>query len=104
MSERDGFCQIIQELEKQRIEVMCNILSRYNLQMSSFGQTLKHVRPYVHLPHKHPFNPLTDIMTNRRCIFTRVLFPGTKTDRTGGPEGGHGQRLTSPGGAKQYPN
>uniref|UniRef100_A0A3Q3VZC0 Osteoclast-stimulating factor 1 n=1 Tax=Mola mola TaxID=94237 RepID=A0A3Q3VZC0_MOLML len=34
--------QITQELEKQRIEVMCNILSRYNLQMSSFGQTLKH--------------------------------------------------------------
>ncbi|XP_030285246.1 nostrin isoform X1 [Sparus aurata] len=34
--------QIIQELEKQRIEVLCNILNRYNLQMSSFGQTLKH--------------------------------------------------------------
>ncbi|XP_053184654.1 nostrin [Scomber japonicus] len=34
--------QIIQELEKQRIEVLCNILTRYNLHMSSFGQTLKH--------------------------------------------------------------
>ncbi|KAM9342257.1 nostrin [Pholidichthys leucotaenia] len=34
--------QIIQELEKQRIEVLCNILSRYNLHMYSFGQTLKH--------------------------------------------------------------
>uniref|UniRef100_A0A672YEH3 Osteoclast-stimulating factor 1 n=1 Tax=Sphaeramia orbicularis TaxID=375764 RepID=A0A672YEH3_9TELE len=34
--------QIIQELEKQRIELQCNILSRYNLHMSSFGQTLKH--------------------------------------------------------------
>ncbi|XP_073329845.1 nostrin [Pagrus major] len=34
--------QITQELEKQRIEVLCNILNRYNLQMSSFGQTLKH--------------------------------------------------------------
>ncbi|XP_028249207.1 nostrin isoform X2 [Parambassis ranga] len=34
--------QIVQELEKQRIEVLCNILSRYNLHMSSFGQTLKH--------------------------------------------------------------
>ncbi|CAJ1079338.1 nostrin [Xyrichtys novacula] len=34
--------QIIQEMEKQRIEVLCNILSRYNLYMSSFGQTLKH--------------------------------------------------------------
>ncbi|XP_040912410.1 nostrin [Toxotes jaculatrix] len=34
--------QIIQELEKQRIEVLCNILNRYNLHMSSFGQTLKH--------------------------------------------------------------
>ncbi|KAM4558057.1 nostrin isoform 3-T3 [Odontesthes bonariensis] len=34
--------QIIQDLEKQRIEVLCDILSRYNLHMSSFGQTLKH--------------------------------------------------------------
>nr|XP_020450468.1 nostrin [Monopterus albus] len=34
--------QIIQELEKQRIEVLCNILNKYNLHMSSFGQTLKH--------------------------------------------------------------
>ncbi|XP_049449805.1 nostrin [Epinephelus fuscoguttatus] len=34
--------QIIQELEKQRIEVLCNTLNRYNLHMSSFGQTLKH--------------------------------------------------------------
>ncbi|XP_034429816.1 nostrin [Hippoglossus hippoglossus] len=34
--------QIIQELEKQRIEVLCNILNRYNLHMSGFGQTLKH--------------------------------------------------------------
>ncbi|XP_022596959.1 nostrin isoform X3 [Seriola dumerili] len=34
--------QIIQELEKQRIELLCNILNRYNLHMSSFGQTLKH--------------------------------------------------------------
>ncbi|KAM9851282.1 nostrin isoform 2-T2 [Aulostomus maculatus] len=34
--------QIIQELEKQRIEVLCNILTRYNLHMSSFGQTLTH--------------------------------------------------------------
>ncbi|XP_056244521.1 nostrin isoform X2 [Seriola aureovittata] len=34
--------QIIQELEKQRIELLCNILNRYNLHMSSLGQTLKH--------------------------------------------------------------
>ncbi|XP_069009863.1 nostrin isoform X2 [Embiotoca jacksoni] len=34
--------QIVQELEKQRIEVLCNILSRYTLHMSSFEQTLKH--------------------------------------------------------------
>ncbi|CAG5865567.1 unnamed protein product [Menidia menidia] len=34
--------QIIQELEKQRIEVLCNILSRYSLHMSSFEQALKH--------------------------------------------------------------
>lgn len=38
------FPQILQELEKQRIEVLCNILNRYHLQMTSFGQTLKHVR------------------------------------------------------------
>ncbi|TWW76262.1 Nostrin BM247 -like protein [Takifugu flavidus] len=36
------FLQILQELEKQRIEVLCNILNRYHLQMTSFGQTLKH--------------------------------------------------------------
>ncbi|XP_040056980.2 nostrin isoform X1 [Gasterosteus aculeatus] len=34
--------QIIQELEKQRIEVLCSMLSRYNLHMSSFGQIIKH--------------------------------------------------------------
>ncbi|XP_034042973.1 nostrin [Thalassophryne amazonica] len=34
--------QIIQELEKQRIEILCNILNRYNLHMSSFGQTVVH--------------------------------------------------------------
>ncbi|KAM6934184.1 nostrin [Xenentodon cancila] len=34
--------QIVQELEKQRIEVLGNILSRYNLHMSSFGQTVTH--------------------------------------------------------------
>ncbi|KAM4608982.1 LOW QUALITY PROTEIN: nostrin [Polymixia lowei] len=34
--------QIIQELEKQRIEILCNILNRYNIHMSSFGQTLIH--------------------------------------------------------------
>ncbi|KAM3861969.1 nostrin [Diretmus argenteus] len=34
--------QIIQELEKQRIEILYNIINRYNLHMSSFGQTLIH--------------------------------------------------------------
>ncbi|CAB1328471.1 unnamed protein product, partial [Coregonus sp. 'balchen'] len=34
--------QIIQELEKQRIEVLCNILNEYNLHMASFGQTFVH--------------------------------------------------------------
>ncbi|KAM8856543.1 nostrin isoform 2-T2 [Spinachia spinachia] len=34
--------QIIRELEKQRIEVLCSMLSRYNLHMSSFGQIIKH--------------------------------------------------------------
>ncbi|CAB1435036.1 unnamed protein product [Pleuronectes platessa] len=41
--------QIIQELEKQRIEVLCNILSRYNLHMSGFGQTLKHGQRQIEL-------------------------------------------------------
>ncbi|XP_014915577.1 nostrin isoform X2 [Poecilia latipinna] len=35
-------CQVIQELEKNRIEVLCNLLSKYNLHMSTFSQTLKH--------------------------------------------------------------
>lgn len=62
--------QIILELEKQRIEILCNILSRYNLQMSSFGQTLKHVRhPNLHLDHKHPLNTLVDIITVHFCCF-----------------------------------
>ncbi|XP_038136176.1 nostrin isoform X1 [Cyprinodon tularosa] len=34
--------QITQELEKHRIEVLCKLLSRYNLHMSTFSQTLKH--------------------------------------------------------------
>ncbi|XP_037345471.2 nostrin [Pungitius pungitius] len=34
--------QILHELEKQRIEVLCGMLSRYNLHMSSFGQIIKH--------------------------------------------------------------
>uniref|UniRef100_A0A8K9V0S2 Osteoclast-stimulating factor 1 n=1 Tax=Oncorhynchus mykiss TaxID=8022 RepID=A0A8K9V0S2_ONCMY len=34
--------QIIQEVEKQRIEVLCNILSKYNLHMASFRHTLVH--------------------------------------------------------------
>ncbi|XP_072300410.1 nostrin isoform X2 [Eucyclogobius newberryi] len=34
--------QIIQEMEKQRMEVLGEALSRYNLHMSSFGQALKH--------------------------------------------------------------
>ncbi|KAK0150908.1 Nostrin [Merluccius polli] len=34
--------QIIQEMEKQRLELLSNTLDRYNLHMSSFGQTLVH--------------------------------------------------------------
>uniref|UniRef100_A0A673XBM1 Osteoclast-stimulating factor 1 n=1 Tax=Salmo trutta TaxID=8032 RepID=A0A673XBM1_SALTR len=34
--------QIIQEVEKQRIEVLCNILNKYNLHMASFRHTLVH--------------------------------------------------------------
>ncbi|XP_051937524.1 nostrin [Hippocampus zosterae] len=41
--------QVVQELEKQRIEVLCNILTRYNLHMSSFGQTLKHGQKQIEL-------------------------------------------------------
>lgn len=38
--------------------------------MSSFGQTLKHVRhPDLHLDPKHPFNPLVDIITVHFCCF-----------------------------------
>uniref|UniRef100_A0A8C7ZPN9 Nitric oxide synthase trafficking n=1 Tax=Oryzias sinensis TaxID=183150 RepID=A0A8C7ZPN9_9TELE len=39
--------QIILELEKQRIEVLCNILNRYNLHMSSFEKTLKHSQKQI---------------------------------------------------------
>ncbi|KAI4805730.1 hypothetical protein KUCAC02_010329 [Chaenocephalus aceratus] len=39
--------QVIQELEKQRIEVLFNILNRYNLHMSSFGQTLQHAQKKI---------------------------------------------------------
>lgn len=53
------FFQIIQELEKQRIEVLCNILTRYNLNMCSFGETLKHVRnPDLNLAHKYIYTHL----------------------------------------------
>uniref|UniRef100_A0A672IZE5 Nitric oxide synthase trafficking n=1 Tax=Salarias fasciatus TaxID=181472 RepID=A0A672IZE5_SALFA len=34
--------QVLQEMEKQRIEVLFNSMSRYSLYMSGFGQTLKH--------------------------------------------------------------
>lgn len=63
------FLQITQELEKQRIEVLCDILNRYNLQMSSFGQTLKHVRH--HWPaYKYTLNHSVCVTTNTRCIHT----------------------------------
>ncbi|XP_041940180.1 nostrin [Alosa sapidissima] len=39
--------QIIQELEKQRIEILCNILNKYGLYMSSFGQTLLHCQKQI---------------------------------------------------------
>ncbi|XP_063070741.1 nostrin [Engraulis encrasicolus] len=39
--------QIIQELEKQRIEVLSNILNKYGLYMSSFGQTLQHCQKQI---------------------------------------------------------
>ncbi|KAJ8255336.1 hypothetical protein GJAV_G00203710 [Gymnothorax javanicus] len=39
--------QIIQELEKQRIEILSNILHKYGLYMSSFGQTLIHCQKQI---------------------------------------------------------
>ncbi|KAJ8352302.1 hypothetical protein SKAU_G00237780 [Synaphobranchus kaupii] len=39
--------QIIQELEKQRIEILSNILHKYSLYMSSFGQTLVHCQKQI---------------------------------------------------------
>ncbi|XP_056280054.1 nostrin isoform X1 [Pseudoliparis swirei] len=41
--------QITQELEKQRIEVLCNLLSIYKLHMSSLGQTLQHGQRQIEL-------------------------------------------------------
>ncbi|KAJ8282356.1 hypothetical protein COCON_G00048750 [Conger conger] len=39
--------QIIQELEKQRIEILSNILNKHSLYMSSFGQTLIHCQKQI---------------------------------------------------------
>ncbi|XP_018596998.1 nostrin isoform X2 [Scleropages formosus] len=39
--------QVVQELEKQRIEILCNILNKYNLYMISFGQTLIHCQKQI---------------------------------------------------------
>nr|XP_023672082.1 nostrin isoform X1 [Paramormyrops kingsleyae] len=39
--------QVVQEMEKQRIEILCNILNKYNLHMSSFGQTLIHCQKQI---------------------------------------------------------
>ncbi|XP_041720948.2 nostrin [Coregonus clupeaformis] len=39
--------QIIQELEKQRIEILCNILNKYNLHMASFRHTLVHSQKQI---------------------------------------------------------
>ncbi|XP_049583835.1 nostrin isoform X1 [Syngnathus scovelli] len=45
---KNGY-QVVQELEKQRIEVLCNMLTQYKLHMSSFGQTLKHSQKQIEL-------------------------------------------------------
>ncbi|XP_048842560.1 nostrin isoform X2 [Brienomyrus brachyistius] len=39
--------QVVQEMEKHRIEILCNILNKYNLHMSSFGQTLIHCQKQI---------------------------------------------------------
>ncbi|XP_030643094.1 nostrin [Chanos chanos] len=41
--------QIIQELEKQRIEMLSRILNKYNLNMASFGQTISHCQKKLDL-------------------------------------------------------
>lgn len=89
--------QIIQELEKQRIEVLYNIMNKYNLHMSGFGQTVTHVRhPDLRsAPHKHTVNHLI----TRDCLL--LLLPGPKTDRTSNSKGGHRQRHTNHGRGKQ---
>lgn len=56
--------QIMQELEKQRLEVLCNMLKKYNLYMSSLGQTLKHVSHRdIHHSHQYILHPNMDIIT-----------------------------------------
>lgn len=61
--------QIVQELEKQRIELLCNILNRYNLQMYSFGQTVKHVSLPASIPQRR-LNHFKDINTHPHlCYF-----------------------------------
>lgn len=59
-----AFFQIIQELEKQRIEVLCNMLNKYKLHICSFGQTLKHVS-HLDIQHSHQYtlHPIMDIIT-----------------------------------------
>ncbi|XP_076859059.1 nostrin [Brachyhypopomus gauderio] len=39
--------QIVQDLEKQRIEALCNTLNKYSLYMSSYNQTLAHSQKQI---------------------------------------------------------
>ena len=52
--------QIIQELEKQRLEILSTTLDRYRLHTLGFGQSLLQVRLYsiTFIPHDHVANIL----------------------------------------------
>lgn len=67
ISQRCFLFQILQELEKQRIEVLCNILNRHNLHMSSFGQALIHVR-HPDLKHINPCDGYYDLYIHFCCF------------------------------------
>lgn len=67
--------QIVQELEKQRLEVLCNILSRYNLHMSSFGQALNHVRTSAFHP---PYRGHSDVPKQGQSCGHFCSFQGQK--------------------------
>jgi hypothetical protein len=87
--------QIIQEVEKQRIDVLCNILSKYNLHMASFRHTLVHVSvlPKITLN----YNPVTKTVS----LISLLLLTETETNRTSHPESWRGKGYPKSGGGDQ---